>query len=313
LTIPTSSFTVRAVPRNAVPIVDHPLRSRLAILAAAILFSTGGAAIKATQLTGWQVASFRSGVAALAVLLMLPAARRGFSRLSALVGVVYAATMILFVLANKLTTAASTIFLQATAPIYLVMLGPWILKEPIRRRELTFMVALGAGLALFFVGHEAGSVTAPDPFNGNILAALSGLCWAFAVTGLRFLGKRSGLGAGSAAAVVLGNLFAFLLCLPFAVPVASLRPADVAIVVSLGVLQIGLAYVLLNYGLRHVGALEASLLLLAEPVLNPLWAWLVHGERPSAWSLAGGAVIVAATLGKTLAYRDARGIGEVSA
>jgi drug/metabolite transporter (DMT)-like permease len=307
-----NSFTVRAVPRNAVRDVDHPLRSRLAILAAAILFSTGGAAIKATQLTGWQVASFRSAVAAVAVLLMLPAARRGFGRLSALVGVVYAATMILFVLANKLTTAASTIFLQATAPIYLVLLGPWLLKEPIRRRELTFMVALAAGLALFFVGREAGSVTAPDPFRGNILAALSGLCWAFAVAGLRFMGKRGGRGGGSAATVVLGNLFAFLLCLPFALPVAAVRPTDIAIVVSLGVLQIGLAYVLLNYGLRHVGALEASLLLLAEPVLNPLWAWLVHGERPSAWSFAGGAVIVAATLGTTLTSRDARGNGEVS-
>ena len=304
---------MRAVPRHAPRAVDDPLRSRLAILAAAILFSTGGAAIKATELTGWQVASFRSGVAAIALLLMLPAARRGFSTLPALVGVVYAATMILFVLANKLTTAASTIFLQATAPIYLVLLGPWLLKEPIRRRELTFMVALGGGLALFFVGREAGSATAPDPFKGNILAALSGVCWALAVTGLRFMGKAGRPAGAAAAGVVLGNVFAFLFCLPAALPVASVRPSDAAIVVGLGVFQIGLAYVLLNHGLRHVGALEASLLLLAEPVLNPLWAWLVHGERPSAWTLSGGAVIVAATVGKILVSRDARGIEEVSA
>lgn len=295
-----------AVPRNAVRAVDHPLRSRLAILAAAILFSTGGAAIKATQLTGWQVAAFRSAVAAIAVLLMLPAARRGFGRLAAVVASGYAATMILFVLANKLTTAASTIFLQATAPIYLVLLGPWLLKEPIRRREIAFMVALAVGLALFFVGREAGSVTAPDPFKGNILAALSGLCWAFAVAGLRFMSKGGRHEGGAATAVVLGNVFAFAVCLPFALPMGSVRATDVGIVVFLGVFQIGLAYVLLNYGLHHVGALEASLLLLAEPVLNPLWAWLVHGERPSAWALAGGAVIVAATLAKTLLSRHAR-------
>jgi drug/metabolite transporter (DMT)-like permease len=300
------------VPRNAENAAYHPLRSRLAILAAAILFSTGGAAIKATQLTGWQVASFRSGVAAVAVFLMLPAARRGFSAIAAGVGVVYAATLILFVLANKLTTAASTIFLQATAPIYIVALGPWILKEPATRRELIFMAALGGGLALFFIGNEAGSATAPDPLKGNVLAALSGLCWALAVTGLRLMGKRSGASSGALAAVVLGNLWAFLFCLPKALPVVSARPADIAIVVGLGALQIGLAYVFLNYGLLHVGALEASLLLLAEPVLNPLWAWLVHGERPSAWTLAGGAVIVTATIVKTLASRDARGIGEVS-
>jgi drug/metabolite transporter (DMT)-like permease len=284
----------------------------MAILAAAILFSTGGAAIKSTLLTGWQVASFRSAVAAIAVLLMLPASRRGFGKLSAVVALGYAATMILFVLANKLTTAASTIFLQATAPIYLVLLGPWLLKEPIRRREVAFMAALAVGLALFFVGHEAGSVTAPDPFRGNVLAALSGLCWAIAVTGLRYMSKGGAREGGAATAVVLGNVFAFAVCLPFALPIMSVRATDVGIVVFLGVFQIGLAYVLLNYGLHHVGALEASLLLLAEPVLNPLWAWLVHGERPSAWTLSGGAVIVAATLGKTLASRYVRGNGEVS-
>lgn len=301
------------MPRNGGEIVDHPLRARLAILSAAILFSTGGAAIKATHLTGWQVASFRSLVAAVAVLFMLPSSRRGFGKISGLVAAFYAATMILFVLANKLTTAASTIFLQATAPIYLVLLGPWLLKEPIRRRELVFMLSLAVGLALFFVGREAGSVTAPDPFKGNVLAALSGLCWAFAVTGLRFMSRGGGPAGGGATAVVLGNVFACLVCLPAALPVASIRPADLAIVGFLGIFQIGLAYVLLNYGLHHVGALEASLLLLAEPVLNPLWAWLVHGERPSGWALAGGAVIVAATIGKTLASRYARENGDESA
>ncbi len=278
---------------------DHPTRARLAILGAAILFSTGGAAIKATHLTGWQVASFRSAVAALSVLLMLRESRRGYGKVSATVAAAYAATMVLFVLANKLTTAASTIFLQATAPIYLVLLGPWLLKEPVRRRELLFMGALAFGMALFFVGHEAGSATAPDPLRGNVLAALSGVCWAFAVAGLRYMGRKGGHAGGSGAAVVLGNAFAFAVALPFALPVEAVRPADVAIVTFLGVFQIGLAYVLLTYGLHHVGALEASLLLTAEPVLNPLWAWLVHGEQPSSWTLAGGFVIVVATLLKT--------------
>ena len=84
-----------------------------------------------------------------------------------LVGMAYAATVLLFVLANKLTTSASTIFLQSTAPIYLVLLGPLVLKEPVRRRDVLFMVALGLGLALFFVGHESGSATAPDPIKGR--------------------------------------------------------------------------------------------------------------------------------------------------
>ena len=111
--------------------------ARLKLVGAALLFSTGGAAIKATTLTGWQVASFRSGIAALAVLLLAPEARRGWSWRAVLVGVAYAATLVLFVTANKLTTSANTIFLQATAPLYMVVLSPWLLGERVRRlREL---------------------------------------------------------------------------------------------------------------------------------------------------------------------------------
>lgn len=279
---------------------DGGLKARLAILGAAVLFSSGGAAIKATALTGWQVACLRSAVAAVAVLVMLPAARTGWGVMPVVVGVGYAATMILFVLANKLTTAANTIYLQATAPIYLVLIGPWLLKEPLRRRDLVFMGALAVGLGFFFVGTEPGTLTAPDPATGNLLAVLSGLCWALAVAGLRWMGKRGGTAGGSGAAVVAGNVIASLVCLPMALPIAHVSAQDAAVISFLGIFQIGLAYVLLTRGLERVGAFEASLLLLGEPVLNPLWAWLVHGERPRSWSLVGGAVIVGATLFKAM-------------
>ena len=149
-------------------------QARLQLVFAALLFSTGGAAIKASTLTGWQVASFRSGVAAFTLLLLVPATRRGWGWKPALVGVTYAATLILFVTANKLTTSANTIFLQATSPVYLLLLGPLFLKEPVRRRDLWVVAAVLAGLVLFFVGNEAPVVTAPDPARGNILALLSG-------------------------------------------------------------------------------------------------------------------------------------------
>lgn len=288
----------------------HPLRARLAILGAAVLFSTGGAAIKATALTGWQVACLRSAVAAIAVFLMLPGARRGWGWKPLVVGVGYAATMILFVLANKLTTAANTIFLQATAPIYLVLIGPWFLKEPIRKQDVLFMAALGVGLACFFVGTESGSRTAPDPFTGNVLAALSGFCWALAVAGLRFMGRTGGHAGGTGAAVIAGNTIAFLVCLPMALPFGHVSPADAAVIGFLGVFQIGVAYVLLTTGLQRVPALEASLLLLGEPVLNPLWAWLAHDERPRTGSLVGGAVIVVATVVKS--YYDRGRDGEAT-
>src|SRR5437867_1071975 len=162
-----------------------PGRSRLEIFAAAALFSTGGAAIKACTLSGWQLASFRSGVAALAVLVMLPASRRLPRGRALAVGAAYATTMILFVRANKLTTAANSIFLQSAAPLYVLLLAPWLLREKIRPRDLGFMAAIGAGLAMFFIGEQTPYASAPDPLSGNILAALSGVAWALTVIGLR--------------------------------------------------------------------------------------------------------------------------------
>jgi len=97
------------------------------------------------------------------------------------------------------------------------------------------------------------------------------------------------------APVVAGNLLVFAVCLPMALPVARFAAVDVAAISYLGVVQIGLAYVCMTRAMREVPALEASLLMLVEPVLNPVWAWLVHGERPSEWALAGGALILAAT------------------
>lgn len=137
------------------------------MLTAAGLFSTGGAAIKYCGMSGWQVAGFRSGVAALALFICVPAARRGWSWRAGLVGCAYAATLILFVTANKLTTSAATIFLQSTAPLYLVLLGPLLLKEPIRRRDLAFLAPLGLGLLLMFAGADAPQATAPNPLRGT--------------------------------------------------------------------------------------------------------------------------------------------------
>ncbi|HEX5760667.1 MAG TPA: DMT family transporter [Thermoanaerobaculia bacterium] len=274
------------------------LSGRLAVLAAAALFSTGGAVIKAIDLSGWQVASFRSGIAALALLALIPASRRAASWRALGVGVVYAATLVLFVQANKQTTAASAIFLQSSAPFYVLLLSPWLLRERVRRSDLALMAALAVGLALLFVGLDAASPTAPRPLLGNVLGAAAGLTWACTVMGLRALGRAGGPGAAAGAAV-LGNALTFLVCLPLALPARGGGAGDWAGVLFLGVVQVGLAYVFLTRAMPRVPAFEASLLLLLEPVLNPIWAWLAHGERPGAWSLAGGALILAATAVKT--------------
>jgi drug/metabolite transporter, DME family len=285
--------------------MHHRSRARLQLALAAALFSTGGAAIKSADLSAWQIAGFRSGIAALALLALTGEARRGWSRRAVLVGGAYAACLTLFVLANRLTTAANTIFLQSTAPLYLVVLGPLLLKEPTRRQDLWFMAAVGAGLSLFFLGAEQPVTTAPDPVRGNLMATASGVFWALTVCGLRWMGTGGSERGSAMAAVVSGNVIAFLVALPLALPVGSHSPADWGIVAYLGVFQIALAYVLVTRALAVMPALEASLILLIEPALNPVWAWVVHGERPGPWALAGGAVILGATTLK--GWADARG------
>jgi drug/metabolite transporter (DMT)-like permease len=297
------------------PAAPSPAAARLRLLLAAVLFSTGGAAIKAATLTGWQVASFRSGVAALAVWLLVPAARGRWTGRVLGVAAVYAATMVLFVVANKLTTAANTIFLQSTAPLYVLLAGPTLLGERVTRADLALMAAVAVGMALFFVAGDAPQATAPDPRRGNVVAALSGVAWAGTVLGLRWVGRgaagadasgASGASRGDAAltTVVAGNVLACLAALPLALPAHGLSAADALVVGYLGVVQIGVAYLALASAMPHVPALEASTLLLVEPGLNPVWAFLAHGERPAALAWAGGAVIVLSALVKT--WWDAR-------
>ena len=129
-------------------------------------------------------------------------------------------------LANRLTTAANTIYLQSTAPLYLLVLGPWLLKEPIRRKDLGFMAAIALGLGLFFVGVDQPVASAPDPARGNIIALVSGFFWALTVCGLRWMGSGDGRAARRSAAVAVGNVIAFLVSLPMALPFGAHSAGD---------------------------------------------------------------------------------------
>lgn len=281
------------------------LAPRLAVLGAALLFSTGGAAIKGTALTAFQVAGARSAVAAVALWLLLPGARRGYGRDLLPAALAYAGTLVCFVVATKLTTAAAAIFLQSTAPVWVLVLSPLLLGEPMRGRDLPYVLAAGIGLGLVFLGSRQAAATAPDPALGNVVALASGLFFAPLMITLRRL-ARAGAGSDrSLQATVLGNVLACLVCLPFALPVAAVAPRDGLSILYLGVVQIGLAYWLFNRGLRDLPAIEVSLLVLIEPVLNPLWTWLLHGERPGALAIAGGAVMLAALATRTLLEKPA--------
>jgi drug/metabolite transporter, DME family len=268
--------------------------ARLEAVAAALLFSTGGAAIKVAAFNSAQVAGLRSGIAALFLLAWL----RGRVRVTppiVVVSVVYACTLTLFVHATKLTTAANAIFLQSAAPLYILLLGPFLIGERFRRSDLVYFGALAIGMVSCFAGQPTAIATAPDPATGNILAALCGLSWAFTLMGLRWVERDHATEGLGMSVVVIGNVMASAASLPFGWPLPATPAAEWATVVYLGVVQIGLAYVCLTKAIRDLPALEASLLLLLEPVLNPLWAWLLRDEFPGLWTIGGGAIILAAT------------------
>jgi drug/metabolite transporter, DME family len=289
---------VRAAASPASNSVNSRLGYRLLLAFSALLFSTGGAAFKAASLTGWQAASFRSLVAAVVLLAVIPGTRRGWHPRMIPIALAYAATLVLFALANRLTTSANAIFLQSTAPIYVLLIAPWLLKEPVRRHDIVYILCVGAGLGIFALGHDPAVATAPNPPLGNVLGLASGVTYAAMLAGLRWLG-RGGQGDAALATVAAGNVAAFLIALPMALPVSHVSAADAAVILYLGAIQIGLAYWCLTKGISHVPAFEATTMLQVEPAMNPVWTWLIHGERPNAWAVAGGVVIVTATLVNT--------------
>jgi drug/metabolite transporter (DMT)-like permease len=267
----------------------------LFVLAAALLWSTGGLFIKATPLGALELSFGRSLLAAATVALLTRREGFGLSIMTLVAAALYAALLLLFVVANKLTTAANAIFLQYTAPVYVLLLEPLLFKERFRLADLLVVAACVAGMSLFFVGQLR-----PQDVEGNLTALASGVCFAFFLLLLRH--QRAGR-VNRASSVIYGNLIICLLTAPaFARAAPSLTTRDVLIVAYLGVVQIGLAYTFFTLGIaRGVRSLDAGVVGYIEPMLNPVWVFLFLGERPSGWAVVGGCVIIAAVLIHTVA------------
>jgi drug/metabolite transporter, DME family len=262
----------------------------LFVLAAAILWSTGGLFIKWTSLSGLELSFGRSLLAAITVAIFTRHEGFGLNRVTALASVLYAALLLLFVLATKETTAANAIFLQYTAPVYLLILEPLFYKEKFRRRDLITVTACVIGMSLFFVGKLR-----PQDVTGNLLALASGFCFACYFLLLRHAKSRA---VNRASSVIYGNLLVVLIAAPAGLKaLPQMNAHDALSVLYLGVVQIGLAYTLFTVAMaRGVRSLDAGIVGYVEPVLNPIWVFLVLGERPTQWALIGGGIIVAAVV-----------------
>jgi drug/metabolite transporter (DMT)-like permease len=207
----------------------------------------------------------------------------------------YSATMICFTVANKLTTSANAILLQYSAPIWAALFGWVLIRERPHREHWIALVLVMGGLLLFFrEGLTGGGL------GGDLLAVFSGICF-----GANSVFLRRQKRGEPADALLLSNILAFFFCLPHIIrfPPAFTR-GNIAAILFMGIIQIGLASILFAYGIKRIRAVQAMLTAVIEPILNPVWVLLVTGERPSLSALIGGAVIVGAVVFSSAAERQ---------
>jgi drug/metabolite transporter (DMT)-like permease len=268
-----------------------PSSPLLLVLGAAILWSTGGLFIKATHLSPFEVSFGRSFLAVITIVIFTRREGFGLNGISAITSLLYAALLILFVVATKLTTAANAIFLQYTAPVYVLILEPLFYNEKFRGRDFVTVAACVAGMSLFFVGKLR-----PEDVSGNLFALASGVCFALFFLLLRHAKARQ---VNRAASAIYGNLIVVVICAPafFGALKRGISPQDYARLAYLGIVQIGFAYLLFTLAMaRGLRSLDAGIIGYVEPVLNPIWVFLFLGERPSGWAIIGGTIIIASVM-----------------
>lgn len=258
------------------------------LLAAALLWSLGGVMIKWVDWHPMAIAGMRSAFA-LPAFLLYTGRRPVFtwSRWELSGALAYAGTIISLVVATKLTTAANAILLQYTAPIYVALLAPRLLKEPTQAKDWLFVALALGGMSLFFLDQLTSA-----GWWGNIAGLFSGLCFALLIMCLRAQKDSSPFES-----VILGNFLAALICLPFMFgPPPSLEAW--LTLAALGSVQLALAYYCYSLGIRTVSALSAVIITTIEPIMNPLWVVWGVGEVPGPWALVGGVLILSAVTGR---------------
>lgn len=255
--------------------------SILYLVLAASLWSLAGILIKLVQWNPLAIAGARSAISAVVIWLYVRKPKLTWKSDQILAALFYAATVLLFVCANKFTTAANAILLQYGSPVYVAIFGSLILKEKTKISDWVTIGFVIFGMFLFFVDKLE-----PTGLMGNFMGILSGIAFAFLII---FLRKQKD--ASPIESTFLGNILTALIGLPFMFKSAPNVTSWVGIVL-LGVFQLGLSYIFYSTAIKYVTALEAILISVIEPILNPIWVFLFVGEKPTPWAFLGGAVIL---------------------
>jgi len=264
-------------------------RAIIYLVLTAILWSLGGVLIKSVKWNPIAIAGARSAIASLVMLAYIKKPRFTWSKDQILAAIFYAGTVILFVTANKLTTAANAILLQYGAPVYVAIFGSIILKEKTTRADWITILLVILGMFLFFLDELR-----PGDLSGNIIAILSGITFALYIVFMRKQKDESPIES-----TLLGNILTVIIGLPFMLSSSPETRSSWIGILLLGTVQLGISYILYSIAIKDVTALEAILIPIIEPVLNPVWVFLAMGETPGRWAFVGGAIILASV---TLRY-----------
>ena len=260
-------------------------KSIILLLCTALLWSTGGILIKVVDMNPLSIAGCRC-VIALPLLFYVYYKQKHFkiSWTQFFGAIFYSLTVILFVVATKMTTAANAILLQYTAPIYVAILGAWFLKERVDIIDWIVIIVAFFGIFLFFID----DITFTGLW-GNIIALITGLCFALLIILMRKQKDSSPFGT-----VFFGNILTIVICLPFIFQQYPTTPLSWLGLIFLGLFQVGLAYVLFSIAIKNVSALQGVMIPLIEPILNPIWVLLFYSEMPGQWSIIGGSIVICA-------------------
>lgn len=258
-------------------------RGTLYVFLSAVLYSIGGLCIKLIPWSGIAINGARTAIALVVIGLYLIATKHKprLNRWVVLGALAVCGTNTLYAVANKLTTAANTIVLQFTAPIFVILFSLLIFRKRPGRLDVMACVFVLGGVLLFFVESlSAGGML------GNALALLSGVSYA----GVFLLNDLPG--SDAIASVFWGDVLSAAIGLPFLVRETDFSPSVLTAVLVLGVFQVALAYILLTEGLKTTPAVTASLVSGIEPVLNPILVAVFYHEAIGPLALMGAAIVI---------------------
>lgn len=273
--------------------------SILLLFLTALLWSTGGVFIKLISLDPISISGLRSLFASIVFLPFIGNPFRiRLNKLKLFCALCYAGNVIFLVAATRCTTSANAILLQYTAPIYVILLSGKLLGEEVRKRDIYTVSGVLSGMIVFtFDGLTNKNLV------GNLLGMLAGMSFAavLLLTKKIQLSSRpdspsdsssTSYSASSLEPLFLGNLLTALLCSPFYLK-GNILSKDLWMLLVFGILQLGVPYVIYAYASKYVSAVQTSLIITLEPILNPVWVFLATGELPSMLSLTGGLIVIA--------------------